>query len=66
MKNINKHVKSNVAISAAVTAYARIERIKFKINPTYKIFYTDTDSIFINKPLPDHLVCYSLGKWKMN
>ena len=56
LKNMNKDVKSNVAISAAVTAYARIEMIKFKTDPSYNIFYTDTDSIFINKPLPDYLI----------
>ena len=46
LKNMNKSVKSNVAISAAVTAYARIEMMKYKVDPSYKIYYTDTDSIF--------------------
>ena len=63
-KNMNKSVKSNVAISAAVTAYARIEMMKYKVDPSYKIYYTDTDSIFLNKPLPDYLVGESLGLMK--
>ena len=64
LKNMNKSVKSNVAISAAVTAYARIEMMKYKVDPSYKIYYTDTDSIFLNKPLPDYLVGESLGLMK--
>jgi hypothetical protein len=64
LKNMNKNVKSNVAISAAVTGYARIEMIKYKTDPTYIVYYTDTDSIFINKPLPDYLVGESLGLMK--
>jgi len=64
LKNKNKNVKSNVAISSAVTAYARIEMMRYKIDPTYIIYYTDTDSIFLNKPLPDYLVGESLGLMK--
>jgi hypothetical protein len=51
--NINnsfKSVKSNVAIASAVTSYSRIEMIKYKTLTDYQIYYTDTDSIFIDKP----------------
>lgn len=43
----------NVAIASAVTAYARIFMSIFKNNLDYNLYYTDTDSIFVDKPLPD-------------
>nr|YP_009517257.1 DNA polymerase [Tephrocybe rancida]YP_009517278.1 DNA polymerase [Tephrocybe rancida]AYE93167.1 DNA polymerase [Tephrocybe rancida]AYE93168.1 DNA polymerase [Tephrocybe rancida] len=59
----------NIAIASSITAYARIHMSKFKNSPDYKLFYTDTDSIYINKPLPDYLVSSSakqeLGKMKL-
>jgi len=45
----SQYIMSNVAIAAAVTSYARIHMIPFKINPN--TLYTDTDSIFTIKPL---------------
>jgi len=60
----NRKVKSNVAISAAVTAYARIEMIKYKTLEGYNIFYTDTDSLFTDKPLPQNLVGDDIGQMK--
>ena len=47
-------VKSNVAIAAAITAYARNEMMKYKLNDA--ICYTDTDSIFTTEKLSDDLV----------
>lgn len=59
----------NIAIASATTAYARIymsKTIKYLIENDYKIFYKDTDSLFINKPLPDDLVSSTeLGKLKL-
>jgi DNA polymerase type B, organellar and viral len=52
-------VKSNVAIAAAVTSYAGIEMIKYKIN--YNIFYTDTDSVFTSDDLPGFELGNELG-----
>jgi hypothetical protein len=57
-------IKSNVAIAAAVTAYGRIIMNKYKTLPGYIVFYTDTDSIFINKSLPEHMVGNELGQMK--
>lgn len=45
-------VKSNVAIASAVTAYARTEMIKYKTLNGINIYYSDTDSIITDKPLP--------------
>ena len=36
-----------------------------KNNPEYKLYYSDTDSAFINKPLPDHLIGSALGQFKL-
>ena len=37
----------------------------FKNNPDFKLFYTDTDSVFVDKPLPDSLVNSKLGNFKL-
>jgi len=55
-------VKSNVAIAAAVTAYARIHMMQFKLDDN--IAYTDTDSIFTTSKLPDNMVGNELGQMK--
>lgn len=56
----------NIAISSAITAYSRIHMSQFKNNPEFKLFYSDTDSIYINKPLPESLVSNNeLGKLKL-
>jgi len=56
----------NIAIASAITAYSRIHMSQFKNNHNYKLFYSDTDSIYINKPLDDSLVnSKELGKLKL-
>ena len=60
----HKTVKSNVAIASAITSYARIEMMKYKTLPNINVYYTDTDSIFTDKPLPDHLVGKDIGLMK--
>lgn len=55
----------SVPIAAAITAYARIYMSQFKNNSEYNLFYTDTDSIDIDKPLPDHMVGNELGQMKL-
>ena len=65
--DINNYIKSNVAIASAVTSYARIEMINIKVyclKNKIKIYYTDTDSIFTDKPLPSHLIGDNLGLYK--
>ena len=59
-----QYVKSNVAIAAAITAYARIEMMRYKNIPGIKIYYTDTDSIITNKELPAEMVGTELGQMK--
>lgn len=56
----------NVAIASAITSYSRIHMTQFKNNSDYKLFYTDTDSIYINKELPPSFVnSKELGKLKL-
>lgn len=59
-----RSVKSNVAIAAAVTAYAQIEMMKYKTLPGISVYYTDTDSIFIDKQLPTDMEGIELGQMK--
>jgi len=62
-----RNVKSNVAIAAAVTAYARMEMIELKmllIKLGIKLYYTDTDSLFVDKELPEYLIGNELGQLK--
>jgi hypothetical protein len=56
-------VKANVAISSAVTAYARIHLITFKIAGS--CVYTDTDSVFISEKLDDKFIGSELGFLKV-
>jgi hypothetical protein len=63
--NLETH-NVNIAIASAITAYARIHMSQFKNNPDFKLFYSDTDSIYIHKPLPDDMVNPKiLGKMKL-
>lgn len=64
LKNSFKNVKSNVALASAVTSYARIEMMKYKTIPGYEAYYSDTDSIFLNKPLPKEMIGEELGQMK--
>jgi DNA polymerase type B, organellar and viral len=62
-----RKVKSHVGIAAAVTSYARIEMIELKmllIKLGINLYYTDTDSIFVDKELPNYLVGKELGQLK--
>ena len=62
IKNFDNSVKSNVAIAAAITAYARIHMINFKLN--YDVVYTDTDSIFTTTKIDSNLIGKELGLMK--
>jgi hypothetical protein len=67
INNIQKSIKTNVAIASAITSYARIHMINLKIyllNLGIKIYYSDTDSLFTDKPIPSHLIGKDLGLLK--
>ena len=63
--NLRNHyslVKANVAISSAVTAYARIHMISFKTDGSS--VYTDTDSVFSGNKLNGNFIGSELGLMK--
>jgi DNA polymerase elongation subunit (family B) len=56
----------SIAIAAAITSYARIHMSQFKNNPLINLYYSDTDSIYVDKPLAKHLIDSKiLGKLKL-
>lgn len=59
---LNHQFKSNVGIASAVTAYARIQMMPYKLN--YDIYYSDTDSIFSKDKLNDNLIGKEIGLMK--
>jgi DNA polymerase type B, organellar and viral len=64
----NDMTKFNISISlsAAITAYARIHMSQFKSKyNSYDLYYSDTDSIAIDKPLDDNMIGKELGKMKL-
>jgi len=61
-KSFQSPVLSNVAIASAVTAYARIHMIPFKLNTD--CYYTDTDSIFTKTKLNPEQIGNDLGLMK--
>lgn len=55
----------SVVVSSIVTASARIHMTKFKTDDSYTLYYSDTDSIDIDKPLDPSLIGEELGKMKL-
>jgi hypothetical protein len=55
----------NVAIASCITAGARVFMSQFKNNPNYNLYYSDTDSIVIDKPLPSNMVGPNIGQLKL-
>ena len=56
---------NSVAIASAITAYSRVYMSVFKNNPNFKLYYSDTDSLFVDKYLNDELVGQELGQFKL-
>jgi len=68
LSKMNKSNFFNVAIQLAssITSYARIEMHKYKVNQNYSVFYSDTDSLFTDRPLPDSVVSEKdIGKFRL-
>ena len=63
--SFSKNSGVSVSIASAVTAYARVYMSQFKNNQDYNLFYTDTDSIFVDKELNSSLVNSGLGNMKL-
>jgi hypothetical protein len=66
LDNASETHNISISVASAITAHARIHMSQFKNNPNFILYYTDTDSGFFNKPLPQHLVdSKALGKMKL-
>lgn len=61
-KSYTNTVLSNIAIASAITAYARIHMIPFKLNND--CYYSDTDSIFLGNELSSKEIGDDLGLMK--
>jgi DNA polymerase type B, organellar and viral len=66
---LNGHKENHnvsIAIASAITAYARIHMSQFKNNPNFNLYYSDTDSAYVDKPLPKDMISSTvLGKMKL-
>jgi hypothetical protein len=60
--NLESVVKSNVAIASAITSYARINMMDFKLNND--VIYSDTDSVILANSIDDSLIGPELGQMK--
>jgi len=66
LDNASETHNTNIAIASAITGYARIHMSQFKNNPKFNLFYTDTDSVYIDKPLTEEFISNTeLGKMKL-
>ena len=59
-----KPVATNVAIASAITSQSRLYMHPFKTDPNNPCLYSDTDSVFIQYPLPSELIGNGLGQFK--
>lgn len=68
IKQINKSRKtiSSIPIAAYITAYGHAYLMPYKNMKNNRMFYSDTDSVYVEHPLDDSLVDSSqLGKFKL-
>lgn len=64
--DLNNESKSSISIASALTAYARQHMYKIMEQNIDNIYYSDTDSVYLDRPLPDNLVdSKELGKFKL-
>lgn len=57
-----------MGVAASITGYSRIYMSLFKDNPLFKLYYSDTDSAYVNVDLEQiypHLVGNKLGQLKL-
>jgi len=55
----------SVPIASAITAYARIFMSQFKNNPEFLLYYSDTDSIYVDRELDPKWLSNKLGHFKL-
>lgn len=59
------YTDTNVAIAAWIAASSRCHMAPFKAATKFNLYYSDTDCIVIDKPLPEELVGNNLGDLKL-
>ena len=57
--------KVSVGIASSVTAFSRVHMSKFKNTHDFNLYYSDTDSIFIDKELDNKDVGTEIGQFKL-
>nr|YP_009652969.1 DNA polymerase [Taiwanofungus camphoratus]QCG70007.1 DNA polymerase [Taiwanofungus camphoratus] len=63
---LDKESKSSISIASAVTAYARSYMFNIIEDNIDNIYYSDTDSLYLDRPLNKHLISSNeLGKFKL-
>lgn len=63
---ISMNTTSAVQIASAITSYARIEMYYYKNKYSKNLYYSDTDSLFLNIPLDEeHISDKEMGKFKL-
>lgn len=60
-----RELNISVGLSAAIAAYSRITINRYKYIKGNECFYSDTDSVVLQQPLPDREVGKALGQMKL-
>lgn len=55
----------SVGLSAAISSYSRIEINKYKYIKNNVCLYSDTDSVILEKPLPNEYINKNIGMMKL-
>jgi hypothetical protein len=64
--NIEKiHINQSISIAAAITSYSRMYMNELMHLKDYEVYYSDTDSIVLDKPLPKEMISNEIGKLKL-
>jgi len=58
-------ININTPLAIFTTAYARMFMAKYKIDYKDNLYYSDTDSLVLDCPLPEELVGTGLGQFKL-
>ena len=64
-ESILSNINVSIPIASAITGYSRIEMSYYKSLENINIYYSDTDSIHTDKPLPNYLIGKDIGKMKL-
>lgn len=64
-QHVPTYFNTSIGIASAITAYGRIAMSKYKNSDDFNLYYSDTDSIFIDKPLPKEAISNEIGYWKL-